>query len=624
LAIKTRKILKKDHDVVREYILKELKARKASKFRTRAERIWRTVDRQVSMEPVTRTRKDSNAKADWRSAIELGEISRASEILSAEIRRLSFPHNRAWFDAHCEMEGEIDEEGNVVQDAILQKRVDGSLRALMTQQHQDFGFKSRTDLSIKEALHHGSYVVEARFESLVKIHDGTGVSEISAPVWIPHSMWNCYPDPNPSVIGTNMFYNGSMIIVSYKPLHEVRKLRSDNPDFPYFNLKKIKRKTNKNHEEETEDVELITFFGDLVIPRNDGDILLLNYKATVANDELVHLRPNILPFPEIIYNGYERLDVRDPYYVSPLIKMAPTQLLASTLANKFIDGIELKTEPPVGYDGNDPDFVMNGGPDLSPGAKFATKGGLNFNVVDVGDPGAALAGAQFMIEQIQAGTSVDKIRAGVAPGTERTATEVLKTSQGSEIRTVDFVDKHEQQGLRPFLYMQHELNKRFMERYAFFNQEVGSPDFERVTKDDLPENCHFEVVGSKGILGEEQRQQMTSAATAFWIQVAPEKLNTNQLIIESYRDAGNKNPERFLKLDGDDEIQQVIQQAEQAIQESQGQIQQLQDQLTEFQFQDEEHSLEMEQERLKQEQLSTDINQLQFVIEFLKREKANG
>lgn len=612
MAVKKRKILKRDHDFLKDHILQELKRRKDSNFRKRAEKIWKTVDRQVAMEPVARSRKDPNQKADWRSALELGELSRASEILSAEIRRLSFPHNRSWFEPHCELESEIDEEGNEVRDAMMQKRIDGRMRALMSQQHQDFGFKARVDLSIKEALHHGSYVVEARQESLVKVHEGSGIQETSAPVWVPHSMWNCYPDPNPSVIGTNMFYNGSMIITSYKPLHEVKKLKSPDSEYPYFNLNKLKKKKNSNNGQETDDVEIVTYFGDLVIPRNDGDILLLNYRAVVANDQLIHYRPNKLPFPEIIYNGYERLDVRDPYFVSPLIKLAPSQLLASTLANKFIDGVELRTEPPVGYDGNDPDFVMNGGPDLTPGAKFSTKGGLNFNVVEVGTPEYALQGMQFIVEQLQSGTGVDKIRAGISPGTEQTATEVIKTSQGAEVRTVDFVDKHEQQGLRPFLYMQHEYNKRFLKSYSFFNQEMDAPDFERITRDELPQSCHFEVVGSKGVLGEEQRQQMTSSTTAFWMQVAPNKLNVDQLILEAYRDAGNKNPERFLNMEDDSEIEQIIQQA-------QAQIQQLQDQLTEFQFQDEEHSLEMEQERLKREQQDTEIEKLRFVIEFLQR-----
>jgi hypothetical protein len=50
------------------------------------------------------------------------------------------------------------------------------------------------------------------------------------------------------------------------------------------------------------------------------------------------------------------------------------QKLGSMLANKFMDGVELHLEPPITYDGNDPDFVLNGGPVLEPGAKISTKG----------------------------------------------------------------------------------------------------------------------------------------------------------------------------------------------------------------------------------------------------------
>lgn len=573
--IKKRRILSKDWNSIASYIKNELKHRENSKFRKRAEVIWKEVDRQVSMESMNRSAKDPNKQGDWRSALELGELSRASEVLSADIRRLVFPQNRQWFEAHSELPQQIDPQtGEPVKNEVLQTRIDGGLRALMAQQNLDFGLKARTDLSVKEALHHGGYVAEVRMENLLRVHDGMKVEPIRAPVWVPHSMWNCYPDPSASIIGTNMFYNGSMIIKSYKPFHAVKKEKG------WMNVKKIQEPGKDK------DLELITYFGDLVMPRQDGDIYLPNSKVIVIQNQVVYYEQNPLPFPQIIYNGYERLDVRDPYFTSPLIKMAPTQKIASVLANKYLDNVDLKVEPPNVYDGNDPDLVASGGPEISPGASTPSKNLANFQVIDVGDPTYALQGLQFMMTELQKGTSVDSVRSGMTAATEQTATEVERTRQGGQIRTVDFVDKHELHGLRPFLYIQHEYNKRELKNYQFYNPEMDAPDFERVGKQDLPKNVHFDVVGSKGLIEEQQRQQQTLSWTQFMLSspMTAQLVNIVEIAKEGYRDAGHKDPERFLNLTDEkdaqqenlelktqlEQMQQGVQELQQALQDAQG------------------------------------------------------
>ncbi|GAH03977.1 unnamed protein product, partial [marine sediment metagenome] len=284
-------IPKKDWASVEQFILDELKTRDASKSRQRQMKIWKEVDRQVYMEGVSRVKNDKNAVIDWRSSLELGELSRASEVITADVRRLTFPTTRSWFDPHAEIPA--DEEGLI--NTNIQTRIDGRQRAFMSQQHVDFGFKSRIDLSVKEALHHGSYVATAEHESVMQITNGSQVGTISAPVWKPHSMWNCYPDP--SVGGNNTFYQGSMIIKSYKPAYQVRRMKSGNKEYPFFNLDRIEEKSNRRDQiDDTDDIELITYYGDLVIPRSSGrDILLLNSRAILANDRIIHYQPN--PFP---------------------------------------------------------------------------------------------------------------------------------------------------------------------------------------------------------------------------------------------------------------------------------------------------------------------------------------
>ena len=562
MAVKKRRITKKDWDEVANFIKSTLEARKGGKHRKQAERMWKETDRQVAMESMSRQSNNNQQTNDWRSALELGELSRASEVLSAEMRRMAFPQNRAWFDPHIDIKPA--EDGKVNQRE--QKQMDGALRALMAQQHLDFGLKSRVDLSIKEALHHGGYVAEVEEITMLGAQPDGMVKDIKAPVWIPHSMWNCYPDDRPSSTVGALFYTGSMIICSYMSHKSLMEVKGEG--WIKDNFKDIEDPKSKDH-------ELASFHGDITISRTKGDnIYLPNVKAIAIKDKLIYFKANDLPYSRIIYNGYERLDVRNPYFISPLMKMSPTQKIASVMANKLIDSVELSVEPPIIYDGNDSDFVMTGGPDLSPGAKSPSKNLANFKEIKVGDPSAALTAVQFHISELQKGTSVDSIRSGMSSSTEQTATEVERTRQGGQIRTIDFLDKHELQGLRPFLYLQHECNKRNLKSYKFYSSEMDSADFVTVANKDLPKDVHFDVVGSKGLVEEEQRQARTMSVTQFAYSIGKgDKINFDALIKEMYQDAGNKNPERFLLMGEEGQAEQQLEQIMPQMQEMEQQMQ---------------------------------------------------
>src|SRR5574340_210909 len=310
--------------------------------------------------------------------------------------------------------------------------------------------------------------------------------------------------------------------------------------------KDIPKDEHKVKDVKTKDVEIATYWGDIVISRNDGDIHMPNSKAILFNKKLVYVAPQKLPYPELIYRGYERQDVRDPYYISPIIKQSPFQKLATILANKYVDSIELNIEPPIVYDGNDPDFVLNGGPVIAPGAKVSTKGSNSFQQVVIGEPAAALDGLKLAMSELK-----EKLgKPGRPLGDRATAAEGQKNAEDAEIGVVGFISRVER-ALRSYLYMQHEINKREITEYSFYCPEMDEPDFLRIKKADLPKSVHFEVVGAKGVLGEEQRSQKTQVWTAFLAGnplFAP-LLDTLEIAKQGYQDAGNKNPERFLKSD---------------------------------------------------------------------------
>jgi len=612
------RLTKKDFQKVETFIKEEFDRRSSNSFRKKHEMRWTEVDRMVAMIPMEKRSRDGELlETEWQSAVEIGELSISSEILSADIERLTFPEE--WFSVTADLEEEIDpQSGQPLPDADQQVFVDETLRSIMVQQHADFGFKHRVALSVKEALHHGSYVTVVEEETLINTdHEGV-VESIKAPVWTPHSMWNCYPEAC-----NNPIYDKSMMIVSYMKFSEVQKQKD------WINKNKVQKKTKKDDE----DVKIITYWGDMPIKRNGKEQFIPNVKIKLANDVIVFAQSSKTKYKNIIYNGYERLDVRDPYFVSPLMKQAANQLIASVMINKFNDGVARAVEPPTDYLETDNYLTAQGGPSNAPGSMNQVANLDNVRERTVGDPSAALNGYQVMLDQIRQGLGTDPNRAGVSASVDQTAFEVNKTFQQAEIRTVNFVSRHERFGLKPFLVMQHEMNKKSLNNYPYKNTNPDSPDFELASKEDLPKDVLFEVTGSKGILGEEQRQQQSQQWTAFLLgnPLTAPKVNISNIAKQGYIDAGVKQPERFVNVSAEDDeleknfqqqLQQVQQEAQGAIQQLQEQIQQKDQDLLKANVNIETNKIKSEEQRLKIEQrdqrvsqMQTDLNEMQALLQ---------
>lgn len=590
--LRSKRIQEKDIDTMEQFIGNELSRRRESQHRKSAERRWKEVDRQVRMEPMMRLDRDNQPIRgdEWRAAVEVGELSKALEIVSSDVRRLIFPNDRTWFEAHSKIDAGKNEDGTIKQpDAKLQTITDNALRSMMVQQQKDIGLKDRHELSVKEALLHGSYVTEVRYEPRLLIDEGYKVKSTSVPVWVPHSMWNCYPDPSPSVIVGDLFYQGSMIILHYLPRYKLEQMSGDGWMNKRFD------KVPKNHkysatgstgtddrdyteqQSDTDEIELVTYYGDINVERSQDDLFFPNSKACFANGILVYFSPSELPYLPIIFRGYEKQDVRDPYFVSPLMKLEPLQKTASIMLNRFIDLVELKVDPPIVYNGNDPAFVRDGGPRIFPGAKTASKGSGDVKVIETGDPAAALAGFKESMNIIQQGLGVDAVRSGTTAPSGRTAFEINKVSQSAEVRTLDFIDKLEP-GLETYLYMQHDLNRKYLKQISYYNDDLDTPDYLIVGKKDLPQFAKFTVVGSKSTLGEDQRVSRTSQVTSFLLgnPVTAELVNIDEVAKIMYQDAGIQNPERLLNTQQsmDPKLKKIMDATKQKMQETQQMAQQ--------------------------------------------------
>ena len=572
---KKRRFLKKDYEKIAEFVTTETEARSTLQFRKDHEALWAEVDRQVRMKPMEVSKADANdPKLTWMSALEMGDLSTASEVLSADVLRLIFPESRTWLQPHVNvnftrLQNRTNKEITDEDKATVQKQSDAELRALMTQQHADFGFRARVELSVKEALHHGAFVAEVEWEEMQQYKMGGVFKSAAAPVWTPHSLWNCYPET--LNLGTDLIYNGSMIIKSKKTYDWI--IRQTN----FINLKDF----INNSDSKTVDVEISTYIGDITVKREKEDIFLPNMKVKVANKTVIFAQP--LNNTTIIYGGYDRIDIRDPYYLSPLIKQSTNQKIVTIIANKFLDNVELKLDPPGTYDGNDPVLVAQGGPIIVPGHMTASKGGAtNVKFLDVGEPSWAAEAIRFFQSGIKEGTGVSGSRAGAERQADRvTATQIEEESAGSEIRTIDFVGKVEV-GIKAYCYIQHEMNKDKMTIYKFYNPEMGMPDFEEMKKADLPNEVHFDVVGSKGLLSERRRSVATQGVVTFLLgnQLTAGLVNAEAVAMQMLMDAGNKNPERLLNISNEDtkfqrQLEAIQQKAQEAIQELQKSLQEM-------------------------------------------------
>jgi len=578
--VKKRRFTKKDMDYVTDFVKDTYEHRKNHKHRKAFEEIWKAVDRQIKLESNSvseRDPKSTDARDDWHSEIELGLLSKATEILTADAMRLGFPINREMFLVHQDLRN-----GTKPIDQKDQEYSDKRLRSFMSQQHIDFGFKERVKLSLKEIFHHGSMCAEMVDKRLTTIHKGKGIQQLNAPVWQPHSMWNTFPDPSQSIIGTNLFYEGSMLLRTF--ISKDAALRKKD----WVNKDKI-RLIDKP---KTKDLEVIKYYGDINIPRaKGGDIYLPNMEIEVLEDIFVSGKASPYPFPRIIYTGYERFDVTNAYYLSPLMKMSPMQTFTSHAINKFIDWGDLTVEPPIYYNMHNPEMAATGGPEMKPGSKTGVTGPADFNEVRVGDGSPLLEGIRFGVQQIEENTGVDANRAGVAAGTEQTATEIKSNNVRGELRMSDFVGMFEQQGILPSLYMQHEMNKNSLDKrgYLFYNDRPGAADFDVMNRKDLPDNVVFDVTASRGVIGEIQRGAAVMEVTRFLKEQEGLKDITrdDEIAVMLYSDAGVKNPEKILKINDSDnppdpqvvalqtQLEQAVAAAEEVQAEFQKQIQEL-------------------------------------------------
>ncbi len=599
----------RDHDEIAQYINQERKRRADTDWRKKHESRWREVDRQIAMDPPAAIKEDKDNPDAWHNAIQLGDLTDASETITADILRLVFPTERKWFQPNIELKsGIVDAETGreVPVPPEIQREANGVLRSFMVQQHKDFGVRGRVKLALKEVLHHGSVVATVDDQRMLKYEGGTRPQHLKAPVPEIHSMWNCYPDSSPTIQGTELFYGGSMIIVKSMPLSAALEM----PGW----INKDQLQANHKKKDLHDHIEIIEFYGDIFLKRHDGNVLFPNRKTTISGQVFLESKVNKTAYSPVIYTGYERDDVRDPYYTSPIVKRAPMGQFVTHMANNTMDAVDLKVKPPLQYDSTDNSLKANP-PQIYPGAQMPSRGGQAVSPIDVGDPATGLAAMQWGKQELQEGTTVNAIRKGVSPGTEQTATEVVKTEQRAEVREVEFSSSFESGFMLPYLTMQHDINLQGLEPYRFRNDEPHTPDFMRATKGDLPKQVIFEVTGSRTILGEQERSQrfLQTAQLVGQNEFTARETDWQEVSRQAWEDSKQKDPERFLRSsDRNAEVQAVTQDL---TQQFEAQMQQVQQQVAQLQEQTQKATDEARKQTARAEQAALKAERAQLQVE---------
>jgi len=625
--IKKRKVLTRDHDHIAQHITTEKKRRENSEWRRKHTSRWAEVDRQIAMDPpITITNPED--KGDWHNAIQLGDLTDASETLTADTLRMIMPTGSKYFIPHVR----VGKTGTITGEPIppaQQRAINGVIRNFMFQQQKDFGLRSRLKLAVKEVLHHGAVVATMSTQRMFKYEGGANPRHLVAPAPTVYSMWNCYPDPSPYVMGTELFYKGSMIIEEWMPLQEALQVSE------WINQDKLQETHGKK--DLHEHISILHYYGDIFLKRHDGNVLFPNRHTVASGGVFLNSTVNPTPYSPVIYTGYERDDIRDPYFTSPIVKRAPMGKFATHMANRTMDSIDLLVEPPVQYDSLD-NSMRGDGPTLYPGAKIPSRGGSGMEVLEIGNPSMGLAALQWAKQQMQEGTTVDAVRKGVSPGTEQTATEVMKTEQRAEVREVEFSSVLEDHFLLPLLNMQHDINRREMTTYEFYNDEPHSPDHMKMHKKDLPETIIFEVTGSRSILGEQERTNRFAQVVGLASQseMLASETDWKEVARQMWDDSKQKDPERFVKEDEEEgpdpqvvQLQEQFQEQAQQMQEQMGQLQQegqkLAAEVQKLTGESQQKDIALKQGKLQHEQLqlekATLREQLKLTAEMERAEK---
>jgi len=564
-----------------QWVRSELARRKQA--RSDREKVWKEVDRQIAMNPKYRAvndREPNPMRPAWYPNIETPLQFNALEVISADVRRLTFPRIGPWYKVSAAITDEYRDrwDSRRLKKAIIgkiplemnldQETADIIVKQTLEHFHRIYDFKSSIGLFDTERLKYGTGTIRVRqVKAARSAHEyrGQWSDKTIGPKVIPCTMWHTYLDDSWSAV----LHEGEIIgptiirIIGSQPIEDLRQaaeLGGSDDGWIVRNVNQLIGKMGEDGKSDT--VELLEVEGDIVVPKStSGSIYLPNVILTIAgqtqkdNAGVVRFRTNPMPFRSYVVGHYFKHDSRHAYGDSPLMKGVPLQEISTESTNDFLAGSRLKVLKPIAYDRTDPTLAAQGGPIIYPGAMWPADAPNALEPIDVGDPAAALNAALSMIKLHEDTTGANDARRGQRLKSHTTAGAAeIEASQGIS-RTDDFVTDSLAGPLTTVLHMEYEIAKDSMKTPQYIRIDAeGIEGWIKLASGDLADMVEFEPIGAEGIIEERQRARSFIEASTFVVtglapaaaQLGiPMTINFEAIGREAYERAG-VNPSKFI------------------------------------------------------------------------------
>jgi len=559
---------------IAEYIRNEKERRKSK--RRDLEAHWKEIDRQLEMTPKP-TEVSSGEKSDWYPDLEEPLQANALEVVMADVRRLIFPKTSEWYGVTTDMtpaylkrwdqrrqarpifEGEDRE-------AIDQKSSDALVKACLDYFHHLYDFRQHFVLMISDAIKYGTCVTRVKPVKLAKFaHEFRGVDRDSlvGPAIVPTSIKDVYLDDYEHAVMHEGVMTAPLTIRCGSQLLDdlMRTAKQGGADRGWIPARvKNMESLGSQQKDRRGVVEIIEAEGDFVVPKTKGSLFLPNSIITVAvgsnGAEVVRYRTNTQKFPSYATAHYLREDSKSAYGTSPLMKGQPIQEVATLALNDLAAAGVLNARPPVAYDKNDAEFAARGGPDIYPGAQWATDTPDRVVVQRMADIGALTNSYLAFIKKYEDLTGVNDPRLGGQGRSHTSATAAGIEATRGMARTGDFADDLSDGVLPTILSMEFAIMKESTKGLISVPlNKSGIPGWMTVGMPDLADRAQFAVAGSSGVELEREKTQNFIAASQFALQTAgfaaqfgvKIDIDYADMIMEAFNNAGIQDASRFVR-----------------------------------------------------------------------------
>jgi len=550
-----------DFDSVSKAIVQEWKDRK--KRRDDLEKHWDEIDRQLRMQPELSHKSDIKGNLikgrEWMPETELPLQAQTLEILSADVRRLTFPANRDSFTARAAMTeryiSRFDRAGSPFAGerpakdegphAILnQDNGDRLAAAMITHWRSQYDYRAHIDTINAQALSKSFGVGRLRkVRRRILGYDARPNGSINQkiPVLVPRDVRKVYLDDNVSAVmhegeslGPNIIQEATITYADLAASSEDGGTDPRQEDGGYVPSQIAKLAGSKK-------IDLVEMEGDLVVDSGQSTLIIRDVIVTVAVGTISKSKTNLglvryrlgEQFSSYIVHHYHLEGPEFTYGASPLLKGMSIARLAAQAMNRIMESAQLKNSPPVGWDKSDVTLAQKGGPVIEPYAQWST---ADLDAIKVfvevgGDPSVLFAVFTGLVNLYADMTGVTPPRLGAQTKSHTTAfAKDVELNQGA-VRTVDFVRSTIEGPMTRSLQLEYRMGLSAMRG----RQTIYVPnwnEFVSITKSHLPEVVKFTAIGA-GAPAEDQARtarKMEAANTAIQIdRMAQEAGNQSSL-----------------------------------------------------------------------------------------------